>query len=44
MLPDGSFARLSVSKMLTPRTIDIDEPLARRARTGAGNASDGDDR
>jgi NADH-quinone oxidoreductase subunit J len=37
LLPDGSFAEMSVSKVLTPRTIDADEPLARRAKDRAGN-------
>jgi NADH-quinone oxidoreductase subunit J len=46
LLPDGSFAEVSVSKVLTPRTIDAagnsgepgDEPLARRANSLARRA------
>jgi NADH-quinone oxidoreductase subunit J len=38
LLPDGSYAEVSVSKTLTPRTFDLadgssDEPLARRANS-----------
>jgi NADH-quinone oxidoreductase subunit J len=47
LLPDGSFAEVSVSKVLTPRTIDVtgngDEPRARRADSG-GPAPEGDGR
>jgi NADH-quinone oxidoreductase subunit J len=40
LLPDGTFAEVSVSKLLTPRTTDLvrnggDEPLARRANSEA---------